>query len=113
MMSRRATTAVFAVASMGLGHAMYASPMTAVRVPVHAMFAHEKVVHFAVRNETAVPMKLKCGEDVVSVDPGKTAQVKLPLGTRVTFAETSGAHAAGELLAEAGGQLNGTTIAVR
>ena len=112
MMKRRVLIAVFAMAAMGTSEAMYASRLTAMQVPVRAMFGHDKIVHFGVRNETATPLKLKCGEEIMSVDPGKTAQVKLPVGTKVTFADASGAHAAGELLAQADGQLNGTTIAV-
>lgn len=112
MTIRHAVVAVFAMGLMGAGEAVYASSLTAVQVPVHAMFAHEKTVHFGVKNETAAPLKLKCGEELMSVDPGKTAQVKVPVGTKVTFVEASGPHAAGDLLAEAGGQLNGTTISV-
>ena len=113
MMKRRVLMAVFAMAVVGTSEAMYASSLTAVQVPVHAMFGHDKVVHFGVKNETLSALKLKCGEELVSVEPGQTAKVKLPVGTKVTFVEATGPHAAGELLAEAAGQLNGTTISVR
>ena len=113
MMIRRLEVAVVMLAGLGMSQAMYASSIGAVRVPVHAMFGHDKAVHFEVKNDTASPLKLKCGEEMMSVEPGQTAKVKLPVGAKVTFASASGAHAAGELLAEVAGQLNGTTISVR
>ena len=112
MMIRRVAIAVFAMTMMGANEAMHASTVGAVQVPVQAMFGHDKVVHFGVTNGTDAPLKLKCGEEVVSVDPGKTAQMKLPAGSKVTFVEANGKHAAGELLAQADSHLNGTTIAV-
>ena len=112
MINRRVAVAVCAMAILGAGEGMQASTVGAVQVPVRAMFGHEKMVHFGVTNATAAPLKLKCGEQVVSVDPGKTTEVKLPVGSKVTFAEVSGEHATGEVLAEVAHELNGTTIAV-
>ena len=112
MTARRVAIAVFAMTMVGASGAMHASTVGAVQVPVQAMFGHEKIVHFGVTNGTDAPLKLQCGEEVVSVDPGKTAKVKLPVGSKVTFIEASGKHVAGELLAQADSHLNGTTIAV-
>ncbi len=113
MLMRRAGAIVFGVVMMGASAGLYAAPKPATTGEAQGVVAkHGKMVSFMVKNETAGPLSLKLGDEPMTLDPGKMTKVTLPLGARVTFAEASGEHAAGALLAEANGVTKGTTITV-
>ena len=112
MKRRMLTIAVFVLASMSASDAVYAAPV-AVRVPVQAMFAKSKLVSFNVRNDTAAPLKLRCGESVMTVDAGKTMDLHLPVGAKVVTEEAAGTTAPGTVIAQVSNELKGTTIAIR
>ncbi len=115
MFMSRVCAAACVVALFGASEGVYAFPMISARMPVSAMLGHasrEKTVHFGLRNGTSAPLKLRCGDELMTVDPGKVVQVKLPVGSKITFAAASGSHAAGDVLEEVSSTLDGTTLAV-
>ena len=112
MSIHRAGVIVFAMVMMTGSAAVYAAPAGPTEVPAQAAAKHEKTVSFSVRNETPAALKLRCGDEPMTVEPGQTAKVKLPAGAAVTFAEASGVHEAGAILAQANGVIKGSTIAV-
>jgi hypothetical protein len=76
-------------------------------------FAKTKTIKLSLRNDSSASMELKVGDDVVTLDAGKTVTLKLPLGTRVVTNAATPTHQAGTLVAQASSELNGTTVAIR
>jgi hypothetical protein len=58
-------------------------------------------------------MQLKVGEQIVSLDPGKTVAVKIPVGTRIVVNAATPKHPAGELIAEVTTALDNATVAIK
>ena len=112
-MNRRIlATAVLVVSSLSASPAVFAAPV-AMPLSIHAMFGKTKMVNFNLRNDTALPLKLKAGDSLVTIDAGKTLNLKLPAGTNVTTEEATGTHAAGTVIAQVTNELAGVTIAVK
>jgi len=103
-----------AVAIVGLGAAPAVCAVSSnVPSPGHAMFAKSKTVKVALRNDSGSPLQLKVGDEIVSLDTGKSVSLKLAVGTRIVVNAATGKHAAGELLAEASTALDNTTLAIK
>ena len=112
-MNRRSGVGVMVMAaSLVSAQAMYAAP-AAVHAPVNAIFAKVKFVKFTLRNDSAAPLKLKAGDTEVTLQPGKTVDVKLTEGQQIVAVETSPNYAAGAVITTVSDQLNGTTLALR
>jgi hypothetical protein len=92
--------------------AVYAAP-TNIQSPVHAMFAKSQTVKVSLRNDSSSQLQLKVGEQVMSIDAGKTVAVKVPVGTRIVMNAATPTHQAGELIAEATAALDNTTVAIK
>ena len=104
--------AVFVAASMLASEAAVALPL-APSLSVNAFFGKTKLVNFNLRNDSAVPLKLRCGESVMTVEAGKTMDLHLPVGARVVTEEASASHPSGTIIAEVSSQLSGVTISVK
>jgi len=91
--------------------AVYAAP-TAVHSPVNAIYSKVKLVKFSLRNDTSAPLKLKIGDNVVTLLPGKPVDVKLADGKQIIAVETTASYDAGSVVAIAAEQLDGTTVAI-
>jgi hypothetical protein len=91
---------------------VYAAPTD---VPSHArvLLAKSQTVKVALRNDSGSQMELKVGEQVMSLDAGKTVAVKVPVGTRIVVNAATPKHPAGELIAEATSELNNATVAIK
>ncbi len=112
-MNRRTIFALsLAVASAFTSEAVFAAP-AAIHSPVHAMFAKSKLVKFSLRNDGAAPLTLKAGDETITLEAGKTKDVELAVGTRITRQEATGTEQAGTVIAEVSKQLSGTTIALK
>jgi hypothetical protein len=92
--------------------AAFAAPAS-IHVPVNAMFAKTKTIHFKVLNDSNSSMELKVGDDIVKVDPGKTVNVNLPVGARVLCNSTTSLHEPGSVIAEVTNSLNGAIVHVK
>lgn len=77
------------------------------------MFAKTQDVKVSLRNDSGSQMQLKVGEKVVSLDAGKTVDVKVPVGTRIVVNAATATHQVGELIAEATSALDNTTVAIK
>lgn len=88
--------------------AVAAVPVTS---PVHALFFFsDGEVRFSLRNDTAAPIDLKAGDNTVTLAPGKTLSLKLPIGTRIQTAAATGTRPAGDLIAQVSSSLKNSTI---
>ncbi len=77
------------------------------------MFAKSKTVKVALRNDSGSPLQLKVGDEIVSLDAGKSVALKLAVGTRIVVNAATDKHTAGELLAEVSAALDNTTLTIR
>ncbi len=113
MMKVRNVVAIsVALAGLSASSVLHAAPLAAA-VPVHAMFAKTKMVKFTLRNDSGQPLELKVGENLMTLDAGKTVELKIPVGTRVVANAATATHPAGSLLAEASPELDSVTIGIK
>jgi hypothetical protein len=112
MKSRAIFPISVAIASLTVLSLVYAAPIRFV-VPVHAMFAKAKMVRLSVRNDSSTPIELKAGEQVMTLNPGKTLALNLPVGTRILANTTSGKYQAGAVLAEISPELSDVTLSLK
>ena len=108
------TAVAITVAIVGLGAApvVYAGTSN-IPSPGHAMFAKTKTVKVALRNDSGSPLQLKVGDEIVSLDAGKSVALKLAVGTRIVVSAATDKHPAGELIAEASTSLDNTTLTIK
>ncbi len=85
---------------------VYASPQAG----IYAQHSKAKTVNFSLRNDSKTEMKVKVGENVIILQPGKAVPVKLLVGEKVIAVDASPNFPAGTVLAVAGSQLSDATI---
>jgi hypothetical protein len=102
-------TAMVLGVSILSSEAMFAAPL-AVHSPVHAMFSKEKTVKFNLLNATAAPIKVKCGDTEMTLQPGKDVPVKLAVGTKVVVEEASTHYTEGTVLTVVSSELSDATV---
>ena len=74
-MNRRSVFGVMVMAAtLVSAQAVYAAP-TAVHSPVNAIYANAKLVKFTLRNDSSAPLKLKVGDNEMTLLPGKPVDV--------------------------------------
>ncbi|WP_263381951.1 hypothetical protein [Granulicella arctica] len=112
MKIRSAVAVSVALIGLSASTAMYAAS-TSMPVPVHAMFSKTKTITVNLRNDSAVAMELKVGEDVLTIEAGKTVAVKVPVGTRITANAATPMHSAGDLVSQVSSELNGATLGIK
>ena len=107
------STMVLAVVLMA-GESMFAAPVTALRVPVHAKMGKTKdMVSFHLRNDSTEPLTVKAGKDEMTLEPGKPVDVTLKIGDTVTVSKSTSKFPEGTVLATVNSDLKDTTIALR
>jgi hypothetical protein len=112
-MNRRSVMGVMVMAAALVStQAVYAAP-TAVHTPVNAIYSNAKMVKFTLRNDSAAPLKLKVGNDDLTLEPGKPVSVSLQVGQQVIAEEATANNKAGAVLTTVIPELNGATVAVR
>ena len=67
-------------------------------------------MNFSLRNDSKMEMKVKVGENVIILQPGKAVPVKIPIGEEVVAVDASSNFPTGTVLAVAGSQLSDATI---
>lgn len=106
---------VLAVVSTSLlaAPAVYAAPAS-ISSPVHAMFSNTKseMVKFSLRNDSGSAVQVKVGDEVMTLDPGKPVNLKLPVGTRIVAVTATAKSAAGSLIEEVIKEHSGATIVI-
>ena len=93
--------------------AMYASPVTAVKSPVHAMFGKPHMVNLNLRNDSKETITVKAGDKEMTIEPGKQTALKLNEGDKIVAVSAGANHAAGDVLVVASNTLNDATIGVK
>jgi len=92
--------------------AAYAAP-TDVPSVVRVGFSKSQTVKCTLRNDSSAQLQLKLGEEIVSIDAGKTLAVKIPVGTKIVVNVATAGHAAGEVIAEISKSLDNATLAIK
>jgi len=112
-MNRHSVLGVMVMAAtLVSAQAVYAAP-TAVHNPVNAIYVKVKLIKFTLRNDSSAPLKLKIGSNEVTLLPGKPLDVKVPDGQQIIAVDSTTNYAAGDVVATAADQLDGTTVAIR
>jgi hypothetical protein len=75
--------------------------------------SHVKKVQLALRNDSGTSMEFMVGNDVVTLDAGKTVALNILVETRIVLDKANSTHAAGELIAEVSKDLDGATLHVK
>jgi hypothetical protein len=112
MKNRIAVSTMVVALSLIAGQAVYASPV-AVHSPVHATFGHPKTISFTVRNDAAQSMKLKAGDQEMTLAAGKTLSVKLPVGVSVVLLEATASTEAGKVLITVAPELQDAIVGLK
>ncbi len=87
-----------------------ASPLRT-NISVQPMFGN-KMVNLNLANNTTSSLDIKVGETPMTIEAGKTVQIKAAAGTKITVATASATRAAGSVLAEVTSELGGATIRI-
>jgi len=104
-------TATVAVLSLFAAQAIYAAPAPSPRAS--ETVSKTKDVKLNLRNDSALPLELKVGDNLMTIDPKKTVSIKVPEGTRIIASKPTPSLEAGALLVEVQSYLDGTTIAIK
>ena len=100
-----------AIASLCVPTAVYAAPAT-IHPPMSAMLEQTKMVKLVLQNASNAAMELKVGENIVKLEAGKSAALKLPIGTRISANTATTVHPAGSLIEEVTTDLDGATLGI-
>ena len=112
-MNRQSVLGVLVMAAtLVSAQAVYAAP-TAVHTPVNAIYAKVKIVKFSLRNVSSAPLKVKFGDNEMTLLPNKPVDVSLSVGQQIVAVEETASNKAGTILATAMPELNGATVSVR
>jgi hypothetical protein len=109
MNRRNVVTAMVLAASIFTTGAVYAAPAS-VHSPVHAMLGNQKLVSFNLHNATTEPLKVKAGDQEMTLSPGSVTKVKLPAGTKIVTEEATAKYEVGSVLATVSSELKDATV---
>jgi hypothetical protein len=112
MRIRSVVPVAIVVAGFMASATVYAAP-TNVPSPAHIVYVKSQTVKIALRNDTSAQMELKVGDQVVSLDAGKTVSIKAQVGARIVVNAATSTHQAGELIAEVTSSLDNATVAIK
>jgi hypothetical protein len=106
---------VMAVA-LASSQSVFAAPAAAPaagHTPVYATSPHTKMVRLTLRNDSNAAMKVKVGDNDMTLEPGKPVDVKIAVGQTVVTEDASATTPAGTLLATVIDGMSGATIVLR
>lgn len=92
-----------------------AQPALAVAAPLPGTTTQTlklKTIHFNVRNDSGATVTLSAGEMRCTLEPGKTASLKLPEGTALIVVNGTAHIAAGSVVTTVQKGLDGNTLAI-
>jgi hypothetical protein len=102
-----------AVVTLLASPAVYAAPV-GVPSSLHAMFRNQnKPVKLNLRNESSTTIELRVNDQVMTLEAGKSLDLKLPVGTRIFANNSTPTHPAGSLITEVIKEQDGATISIR
>ncbi|MEO6924848.1 MAG: hypothetical protein ABI142_13560 [Bryocella sp.] len=113
-MNRRfVASALVLASSLVATPALFAAPPSfSADTAIHAT-AKTKTVKFSLRNDTSAPIKVKVGDQEITLAPGHPVKVKAPVGQTVVTEEASANNPAGTVVVTVMDGLDGATLAVR
>ena len=82
-------------AAMFAGQAVYAATPLSNPIPMHNAVGKTKLVSLNLRNDSKAPIKVKVGENEMTLEPGKLTAVKAAVGDKIV------AEAAGPTMSQA------------
>ena len=111
-MIRRVVASTMVLAGVLLaGESVYAAPINAVDVPVHAKIGKAKgTVNLRVRNESKEPLVVKAGDTEMTLEPGKPVQLSMKVGETITVARGTQSYSEGMVLATINQEMKNSTI---
>jgi hypothetical protein len=118
LMNRRNLIAVSVVAaSLFTSQAVYAAP-AATFSSMHAMFGKSKTtqpktVQLTLRNDCTTARDILVGDQAMTIAPGKSVNLNLPVGTKIVANDSSATHQSGTLIAEVASYFKGNTIVLK
>ena len=113
-MNRRYVTSILALAlsacTAGFVHAE--SPKSNNNITIAPTTAKGKTVSFHVRNDGSIPLTLQIADQQITVQPGKTTDVKAPEGATVINVNATATQSVGATIVTVSKALSGNTVAV-
>ena len=83
-------------------------------LPANAAIGRSKVVKLSLINESSAPLVLKDGDDIIKLEPGKSIDVKEPMGSRIVVVNSPAqSHKPGDVIVEISGTLSGAIVHIR
>jgi hypothetical protein len=80
----------------------------------NAAIGRSKEVKFSLIYESGSPMVLKDGDDIIKLQPGKSIDVKEPMGSRIVVVDSPvQSHKPGEVILEVSGTLSGAVVHIK
>lgn len=95
------------------GETVYAAPRSpSSDVPARAKVSG-RLVSFQLRNDYSHPLKVKAGDEELTLAPGKAVKVKLHEGATIVAEESTPSFTAGSVLATVSSGLSDATVAIK
>ena len=112
MRHRIVVAAMASVLSLSVAGSLQAAPFAPFHHATGDKSTASKMISFHIRNDSQATLVLKAGEQQISIEPGKTASMKLPDGAEIVNVSGTTKQAAGSVLTKVDGALQGNTLAV-
>lgn len=106
---------LFSLALIAVTVALPAQAVFASSTPERTTVAYtgnQKMIKLSVRNTSSTPLDLKLGDQTVTIAPGKTMDLKLPVGTRITTASETPHTPAGTFILEVTPANSNSTVSI-
>lgn len=113
MIRRVMGSTVLLAAVLLAGETVYAAPRIHSDVPGRVKTGKTKLVSFQLRNDSKQPLKVKVGDQELTLVPGKATAVKLASGTTIVAEETTADITAGSVLATVNPAFSNATVALK
>ena len=91
---------------------LFAAPVAASAKHTADKSAKVKTVSFNLRNDSAASVTIQAGDQQFTVEPGKTASMKLAVGVQVIAVNGTNHIAAGSVVTQVNSTLQGNTLAI-
>jgi hypothetical protein len=112
-MNRRIVAAAMAsVLSLSAAGSLHAAPLSVFGQPAADNVTKVKMVSFNVRNDSKQSLVLEAGGQQITIEPGKSAVLKVGEGTDVVNVSGTSHVAAGSVVTKVTKDLQGNTLAI-
>jgi len=105
------------VGTMALAAAMLAGPEVCAEAAVptytHGSIPKAHMVSFNLRNDSAAPVKLTAGGNLLTLAPGKLVKMKLEVGDKIVTEEATSQYSAGTVLSVVSSALSDATVVIK